>query len=102
MATKVAVAKVSELKPGEGKAVQAGGKTIALFNVDGTFYAIDDACTHAGGPLSEGSVSGRSVTCPWHGAEFDVTSGAAQGPPAGAGVAAYRVHVEGDSVSIEL
>ena len=101
MAT-VTVAKVSELKPGQGKAVQAGGKTIALFNVGGTFYAIDDTCTHAGGPLSEGSVSGTSVTCPWHGAEFDLSSGEVQCPPAGAGVTAYRVRVDGESISLEL
>ena len=102
MATRVTVGKVADIKPGEGKAVQAGGKTIAVFNVGGAFYAIDDACTHAGGPLSEGGVSGSSVTCPWHGAEFDLKTGEVQCPPAGAGVKAYPVHIEGEAISLEL
>src|SRR5438094_4016716 len=68
MAEFVKVAKTGEIAPGEARAVEAGGKKIALFNVDGTFYAIDDTCTHRGGPLSEGMLMGEEVTCPWHGA----------------------------------
>lgn len=71
----VKVAAAAEIPPGKARAVDAGGKRIALFNVDGTFHAIDDTCTHRGGPLSEGTVEGTEVTCPWHGAVFDVTSG---------------------------
>ena len=78
----IKVAKVGDIAPGEARGVEAGGKRIALFNIDGTFYAIDDTCTHRGGPLSEGMVMGAEVTCPWHGAVFDVTSGALLGAPA--------------------
>ena len=102
MAEFVKVAKIGEIAPGEGKAVEAGGKRIALFNVDGTFYAIDDTCTHRGGPLSEGMVVGTEVTCPWHGAAFDVTTGSVLGAPAPQDVAHYAVRVEGEDIEIEL
>src|SRR5260370_6694705 len=96
------VAKTGEIAPGEARAVEAGGKKIALFNVDGTFHAIDDTCTHRGGPLSEGMVVGTEVTCPWHGAVFDVTTGSVLGPPAPQDVAHYAVRVEGDDIEVEL
>ena len=67
MSAFVKVAKTGDIAPGEGKMVETGGKRIAIFNIDGTFFAIDDTCTHRGGPLSEGMVVGTEVTCPWHG-----------------------------------
>lgn len=54
----------------------------SLFNVDGTFFALDNTYTHRGGPLAEGEISGHEVTCPWHGARFDVRTGEVVGPPA--------------------
>jgi nitrite reductase/ring-hydroxylating ferredoxin subunit len=75
MAGFVKVAKTDEIVPGQGKIIEVGGKKIALFNVEGSFYAIDDTCTHRGGPLSEGVFDGKEITCPWHGATYDVTSG---------------------------
>ena len=102
MAELVTVAKTSELGPGQAKAVQVKGCTIALFNVGGTYYAIDETCTHAGGPLSEGSVGGTTVTCPWHGAQFDLTSGKALTPPAPEGVTRYPVRVEGNEIKLEI
>ncbi|MBI3061341.1 MAG: Rieske 2Fe-2S domain-containing protein [Deltaproteobacteria bacterium] len=75
MADFVKVAKTDEIVPGQGKMIEVGGKKIALFNVEGSFHAIDDTCTHRGGPLSEGSLDGKEVTCPFHGARFDVTTG---------------------------
>ena len=102
MAEFVKVAKTGEIAPGEARAVEAGGKKIALFNVNGTFYAIDDTCTHRGGPLSEGMLMGEEVTCPWHGAIFDVTSGTALGAPAPRDVAHYPVRIEGDDIEVEL
>lgn len=102
MAEFVKVARVGEIAPGEGKAVDAEGKRIALFNVDGAFHAIDDTCTHRGGPLSEGMVVGREVTCPWHGAVFDVTSGAVLAMPAPRHVARYDVRVNGEDIEVEL
>jgi len=75
----VKVAKTSDIPPGEAKAVDIGAKRIAIFNVEGTYHAIYDTCTHRGGPLSEGMVAGNEVTCPWHGAVFDVTTGSVLG-----------------------
>ena len=102
MAELITVAKASELKPSQAKSVQAKGQTIALFNVEGTYYAIDDTCTHVGGPLSEGEREGTTVTCPWHGAQFDVTSGKVVGPPAAESVKSYKVHVQGDEIKLEI
>ena len=102
MAGFVKVAKTDEISPGHGKLVEAGGKKIALFNVEGDFYAIDDTCTHVGGPLSEVSLDGKEVTCPWHGAIYDVTSGKVLSPPAPQGVARYDVRVEGSDIEVEV
>ena len=68
MAQFIKVASTADLAPGEAKCVEVTGKKIALFNLEGSFYAIDDTCTHRGGPLSECEVSGEEVTCPRHGA----------------------------------
>lgn len=98
----VQVAQTSELSPGSGKAVEADGRSIALFNVEGTFYAIDNTCTHRGGPLGEGELNGEIVTCPWHGANFNVKTGAVTRPPAGTGVLTLVVRVEAGDVLVEL
>lgn len=96
------VADMKNLAPGRGMVVEVAGNKIALFNVDGTCYAIADSCTHRGGPLSEGSLDGSTVTCPLHGAQFDVCTGENLTPPAPAGVTSYNVRVEGDDVEIEI
>jgi nitrite reductase/ring-hydroxylating ferredoxin subunit len=98
----VTVVTTDELAPGTAKQVQVDGKTLAVFNLDGTYYAIDDTCTHRGGPLSEGTLEGGQVTCPWHGAVFDITSGEVVGPPARMGVARYTVRVQGKNVEVEI
>jgi nitrite reductase/ring-hydroxylating ferredoxin subunit len=98
----VKVANVGDLSTGTGKVVEAEGKTLALFNLGGTFYALDNRCTHLGGPLGEGTVEGTRVTCPWHGSVFDITTGQVVGPPARRPVATFRVHVERDEVLVEL
>ncbi len=102
MAQYVKVSKVSDLSPGDAKLVEVEGKKIALFNVEGSFYALDDTCSHRGGPLSEGMLEGNQVSCPWHGAAFDVTSGAVLSPPAPNGVARYNVRVEGADIEVEI
>ena len=102
MSTLHQIAQKKDLEPGQGLSVELEDKKIALFNIEGSYYAIDDTCTHRGGPLSEGSVEGTVVTCPWHGARFDVTSGEGLGPPAGTAVGSYKVQVNGDAISIEL
>lgn len=98
----VKVAVTGEVPPGQAKTVEINGQEIALFNIDGTFHAIENACTHVGGPLAEGTIDGCEVTCPWHGAVFDVTSGQVIGPPAAQPVSRYSVRVTGDAVEIEV
>lgn len=102
MSTAVKVASASELPRGSSKLVEANGQAVALFNVDGEYFAIDDACPHAGGPLNEGDLDGNVVTCPWHGAQFDVTTGKVLCAPARSDVASYPVTVVGDDVLVEL
>jgi nitrite reductase/ring-hydroxylating ferredoxin subunit len=102
MAGFVKVAKTDEIVPGQGKMVEVKGKKIGLFNVEGSFYAIDDSCTHRGGPLSEGVLEGKQVTCPWHGAIYNVTTGEVLSPPAPQGVARYSVRVEGSDIEVEV
>jgi len=75
----ITVAQVGDVPPGTGRTVEVNGVWIALFNIDGTFYAIDNACPHAGGPLGEGKLSGTVVTCPWHGWRFSVVTGQQEG-----------------------
>ena len=98
----VKAASVGDLAPGQAKLVEIEGKRIALFNVGCTYYALDDTCTHRGGPLSEGTLIGEQVTCPWHGAVFNVTTGDVLQGPAPTGVACYRVRVVGSDVEIEV
>ena len=102
MAGFVKIAKSDDIQPGQGKMVEVGGKKIALFNVDGVFYAIDDTCTHRGGPLSDGELNGKEVTCPWHGATFDVTTGQVLRPPAPKEVSGYNIRVEGGDIEVEI
>ena len=97
----VRVALVSDLEPGQGKTVERRGVAIALFNVDGTFRAIGNACGHRGGPLAEGELTGTTVTCPWHGWQFNVTTGSTLRNSEIA-VPTYRVEVRGDEVFVEL
>jgi 3-phenylpropionate/trans-cinnamate dioxygenase ferredoxin subunit len=73
------VATTDELEDQQGKLVELEGQKIALFRVEEAFHALSDTCTHRGGPLSEGTVEGAEVTCPWHGARFDIKTGAVMG-----------------------
>ena len=98
----VKVATKSEIADQSAKCVEVEGKRIALFNLGGNFYAIDDTCTHKGGPLSEGSVEGEEIECPWHGAMFDVRTGEVVGPPAQRAVMRYGVRVTGTDVEVEV
>lgn len=102
MAEFVKVAKTDEIAPGQSKMLEVNGKKIAIFNVAGSFYAIDDTCSHRGGSLSQGMIEGENVTCPWHGAVFDVRSGEVLGPPAPTGVARYNVRVDGAQIEVEI
>ena len=101
MAEFVKVATISDLPSGKGMVAEANGREIALFNVDGKYYAIDNDCTHVGGSLAEGSVDGNIVTCPLHGATFDITNGKVTGSPAQDDVKGYPVIIEGEDIKIE-
>lgn len=87
---------VDELPPGAVRRVSLDGQAVAVYNVDGTFYATQDECTHAGGPLSEGELSDKVVTCPWHASCFDVTDGAVVCKPAIRPLQTFRVRVDGE------
>jgi 3-phenylpropionate/trans-cinnamate dioxygenase ferredoxin subunit len=102
MAKRMKVAEVTELGPGEGKTVEVEGVSLALFNVDGTYFAIANACTHVGGPLGDGALIGKEVTCPLHGAEFDVTCGKALSGPARGDAKSFPVSLVGNDVLVEL
>jgi nitrite reductase (NADH) small subunit len=71
----IRITAAEDLPPGECREYVAGERIVALFNVGGTFYALDGICPHQGGPLGKGALSGCIVTCPWHGFQFDVTTG---------------------------
>lgn len=96
----IEVAKVTDIKSGEGKALEVNGVALALFNVNGTFHALANTCPHRGGPLGEGQLDGSTITCPWHGWQFDVTTG--DNAFGAGGVKKYTVKVEGDKVLVEV
>jgi nitrite reductase/ring-hydroxylating ferredoxin subunit len=75
MSERVRLCATEDVPPGTGREFTVAGRIVALFNVEGTFYAMDGICPHAGGPLGEGELNGSVVTCPWHGWQFDVTTG---------------------------
>ncbi|HEV8436753.1 MAG TPA: Rieske 2Fe-2S domain-containing protein [Methylomirabilota bacterium] len=98
---RVPVAKVGDVPPGEGRVVDAAGKTLALFNVDGTYRAVDNDCPHRGGPLGEGDLDAGVVTCPWHGWRWDVTTGANANNPA-VKVSCFPVTVQSGQIFVDL
>jgi 3-phenylpropionate/trans-cinnamate dioxygenase ferredoxin component len=102
MSSFVRVAAVSQVPPGGKLLAEIGGRAIAVFQVDGVFYAIDDVCTHDGGPLAEGELQGCEIRCPRHGARFDVRTGRALCFPAFEPVTTHAVEVRGDELLVAL
>jgi len=102
MAEFVKVATVDEVPPGSSIVVSVEDEPLALFNVDGEFYALADTCSHAEASLSEGELDGYVVACPLHGARFDVRDGRVLSMPAVVGVASYAVRVEGQDLLIGM
>ncbi|HET7225455.1 MAG TPA: non-heme iron oxygenase ferredoxin subunit [Candidatus Eisenbacteria bacterium] len=96
----VTVAKVGEIPDGGVKVVRLEGQAVAVFFVDGEYFAIDDICTHDGGPLAEGSLDGYVIECPRHGARFDVRTGDVLAMPATTPVPTYAVKIEGDEIRV--
>lgn len=101
MSTWIKIAAVSEVNPGEGKVVEAGDRELALFNVAGKFYAIDNICPHRGGPLGEGVLEDHTCVCPWHGWRFDVRDGTSPVVKT-AKVDTFEVVVEGNDVKVKV
>jgi len=101
MGKMVKVAQTADLNPGEAMTVDAQGTPIALFNVGGAFHAIHNTCLHRGGPLGEGSLDDKVVTCPWHGWKYDVTTGGCKTSPA-AKIQVFPVKVQGSDLFVEL
>src|ERR1700729_3841485 len=95
-------ARKDEVLPGTIREFQVDGKTtVAISNVDGKFCAINNTCLHRGGPLGQGELAGKVVTCPWHGWQYDVTTGKLTANPT-VGVACYPVEVRGEDVWVEV
>jgi nitrite reductase/ring-hydroxylating ferredoxin subunit len=98
---RVRLAAMDDVPVGEGRVVDAEGRELAVFNVDGTYYVIDNMCVHRGGPLGEGDLDGRIVTCPWHAWRWDVTTGANANNPA-VKMASFPVIIEQGDIFVEL
>ena len=98
----VRVAATGDILPGNRILVEIEGIRIAVFNLDGEYYAIEDVCTHDGGPLVEGEIiEGCQVECPRHGARFDIRTGEALSMPAFEPTPSYQVQVEDDDIYVE-
>ena len=97
----VKVARADEIQAAEKKIVEVDGLLIVVANLAGRFYALEDVCTHDGGPLGEGELQDGHIICPRHGAHFDVRTGAALTLPAFEPVPTYQVRVEEGDVMVE-
>ena len=97
----VRAVKKAEIPVGMVRELQIEGKAVALANVGGTIYAVNNTCLHRGGPLGQGQLEGKVVTCPWHGWQYDVTNGKTVQNPA-AGVDCYPTEVRGEDVFIDV
>ena len=102
MASFFKVAARSEIPDGAGRSFEVEGRRIAIFNLAGTFYAIDEECTHSGGPLSEGTIDGDEIECPWHQGRFNIKTGAVVDLPPMDNVASYNVRLSGEDVEVEV
>jgi len=99
---KILAGKTSEIPPGKMIKVESGGKGILVANVDGNYFAMDDTCTHQGASLSEGTIEGSTVSCPWHGSTWDCKTGRLMDFATKLNdLSSYKTIVEADSVFIE-
>lgn len=101
MAEFVKVAATGDIPEGEGRCFEVGDQQVAIFNVEGTYYALDNVCPHQGGPLGEGELDGKMVTCPWHAWDFDVTTGENSEDP-DEKQTVFTVKVDGDDVLVQV
>ncbi len=91
----------SEIPANQSKICEIKGKQVAIFNIEGQFCAIENVCPHRGGPVGEGDLDGKVVTCPWHGWQFDVTTGVSPVNPA-ASVKKFNCKVQGSEILVEV
>jgi glycine betaine catabolism B len=97
----IKVADIGDLRPSQMKQVQVGGEAVCVANIDGKYYAINNVCTHEGGPLADGTLTGFEVECPWHGSKFDIRTGKVTNPPAEQPEQTYEVRVDGSNVLVK-
>jgi len=97
----VEVGHVDDFPPGSMKKVGVAGEDVVVGNVAGKLYAISNKCTHRGGPLNEGELEGSTVTCPWHGGQFDLLTGKVLGPPPMKDEIAFEVKIDGQNVLLK-
>ena len=98
----VRVADTKDIQPSTMKAVELdNSQSICIANIDGKYYAIDNTCTHEGGPLADGTLEGYEVECPWHGSKFDVRTGAVTNPPATEPETTFEVKVDGNNILVK-
>jgi nitrite reductase (NADH) small subunit len=90
-----------DIAPGTIQEVDVNGKALAVANINGAFHAIDNTCLHRGGPLGDGAMEGKIVTCPWHGWQFDVTTGKSSQNPA-VGVSCFTVEIRAGEVFVDV
>ncbi len=102
MAESHLVAKTTEIPVDEAKRVIIGEQQMAIFNLDGTFYATDDICTHAFASLAEGYIEDGCVECPLHAGVFDIKTGKAQGVPVVEDIKTFPVRIEGENIYVEV
>lgn len=95
------VAGVQPPEPGKALRVTVDGAPVAVFNDGGLLFGVAAKCTHVGGPIDKGSVQGTTVTCPWHGSQFDLRTGAVVRGPATQPLKGYRVRAEADGLVVE-
>ena len=96
------VGSVNDLNNGEAKKIEIDDKKIALFRIDGDYFATDDTCTHEKASLSEGEIDNETVTCPHHGARFNIKTGQAMSLPAMFPVKTYQIKIDGDNIMINI
>ena len=102
MAAWITLMKANELGPGDREVFEVDGVSIAVFNVGGSYYAVEDICTHDDGPLADGDLEGYEIICPRHGARFDIRTGEALIPPAVVPVRRYEVRVQDGDLQIHF
>jgi len=97
----VKAAKTGDIRVGEARVIEIGGRSIALCNADGVFYAVDNTCLHRGGPIGEGFLDGKQVTCPWHGWQYDLATGQCATNP-NARLDCFETKIEGDDILVAV